>query len=68
MVYLYCPRVALQRPLDVVHLLERVAHVGVGVGERRLDPGKKQIKNTLHTHCGKQGCVHVNRKKRDTRK
>ena len=32
------PRVALKRALDVVHFLEGVAHVGVGVGEGRLDP------------------------------
>ena len=30
-------RVALQRRLDVLHLLQRVAHVAVGVGEGRLD-------------------------------
>ena len=30
-------RVALQRRRDVLHLLQRVAHVAVGVSERRLD-------------------------------
>ena len=34
-------RVALEGTRDVVHLLQRVAHVGVGVGEGRLDPGSE---------------------------
>ena len=33
--------VALHGPLDVVHLLEGVAHVGVGVREGRLDPAQE---------------------------
>ena len=32
------PGVALQRALNVVHLLQGVAHVAVGIGEGRLDP------------------------------
>ena len=34
------PRVALQRRLDVLHLLQRVAHVAVRVGESWLDPDR----------------------------
>ena len=32
------PGVALQGSLDVLHLLQRVAHVGVGVSKRGADP------------------------------
>ena len=40
------PRVALQRSVDVLHLLQRVAHVAVGIGERRLDSAQAApIKN-----------------------
>ena len=33
--------VALECALHVVHLLQGVAHVGVGVGEGRLDPAQE---------------------------
>ena len=35
-------RVALQRSLHILHLLQSVAHVGVGVRKRRADPGAGQ--------------------------
>ena len=31
-------RVALKRPVNVLHLLQSVAHVAVSVGKRWLDP------------------------------
>ena len=32
------PRVALEGGVNILHFLQRVAHVAIGVGKRRLDP------------------------------
>ena len=45
--------VALHGPLDVVHLLEGVAHVGVGVGEGRLDPAQEGRKEGIISGGGR---------------
>jgi hypothetical protein len=41
---LYGPGVALEGALYVVHLLQSVTHVGIGVGKRRLNPGEREKK------------------------
>lgn len=48
--------VALQSSLDVLHLFQRVPHVGIGVGKGGTDPEndrKETIRRTLvNTHQG----------------
>ena len=47
------PRVTLQRSVHILHLLQRVAHVAVGIGKRRLDPAQAASKNISHAYSVK---------------
>lgn len=47
--------VALQCPLHVLHLLQGVAHVGVGIRKGRTDPGShQQMEIQLHSQSHTQ--------------
>lgn len=44
--------VALQRPLHVLHFLQRVAHVGVGISKCGADSADKNGQTVFYTGLG----------------